>query len=190
MTSANIEELVQEVDNGRVFISLRDGKKHGITKFVTNEDVVLSEIPYEDDEMHGQLRQYYPSGRIQVTITYRNGKQTGEFASFLENGMMQVRSNYVDGKLHGKFTVYNEFGDISSECVYDDGQRHGKYVTYYPKVQGGGICELSFYEQGLLDGDRVTFYNSGEVMSVTPYKRGRPQAYTATYTKTGEIIKQ
>ncbi len=67
--------------------------------------------------------------------------------------------------------------------------KSGKNLLYYPKSQGGGIYELSFFENGLLSGDKVTFYSSGEVMSITPYTEGKAQGYTKTYDKSGAELR-
>ena len=52
-----------------------------------------------------------------------------------------------------------------------------------------GIYELSFYVDDLLSGDKVTFYPTGEVLSVTPYNKGKAQQYTKNYTKDGKELK-
>ncbi|MDR0942170.1 MAG: toxin-antitoxin system YwqK family antitoxin [Holosporales bacterium] len=171
-------ELVQKVDDGRIIINFLNGKKHGLTKFVSNENVTLSEIPYQNDKIHGELKQYYKSGKILSIFTYENGRQNGLFVSFSENGMKQMQANYQNGKLHGEFTAFDEFGDIVRKSVYVDGLKHGECFLYYSKSQGGGIYEVSKYENNLLEGDKTIFYNTGEIMSIIPYKSGKAQAYS------------
>jgi antitoxin component YwqK of YwqJK toxin-antitoxin module len=173
-------EITQEVSGGMVTVSFVNGKKHGPTKFTASDGTVLSEIPYRDDEIHGELRQYYKSGKLLSIVSYENGIQNGQFTSFSENGVMQIQTAYKDGNMNGKFTAYDEFGDVVQECNYIDGQKYGRYTMYYPKLQGGGIFELSYYEMGLLEGDRVTFNPTGETMTVTPYRDGRAQEYCNT----------
>ncbi len=182
-------EFVQEVTNGKVIIHFVNGQKHGKTTFVSPENIILSEINYENDLINGEVKQYYPTGKILSIIEYKNGKQDGKFTTYFENGIKQIQSEYKNGLQHGHFKAFDEFGDVVLECEYIHGLKSGKNLLYYPKSQGGGIYELSFFENGLLSGDKVTFYPSGEVMSITPYIEGKAQGYTKTYDKTGVEIK-
>jgi antitoxin component YwqK of YwqJK toxin-antitoxin module len=171
-------EITKETSDGdHVTISYLNGKKHGITKFISSRGIVQSEISYEDDVIHGDVRQYYPNGELMVVMTYVNGVQTGRFISYHTNGMKQVEANYDNGELHGSFRTFDEFGDVIVEMMYARGQRNGESLLYYPKVQGGGVCESSIFRDGLLEGDKMTFSPSGKVMSVTRYKAGKAQAY-------------
>jgi antitoxin component YwqK of YwqJK toxin-antitoxin module len=181
-------ELVQDTDNGKIVISFLNGRKDGITRFFSLDGTTLSEIPYENDVICGGVKQYYSNGKILSVIEYRNGVQHGTLTSFFENGMEQVVAQYQNGKMDGPFKAFDEFGDIVNECTYCGGQRHGKNLLYYPKSQGGGVFEVSTYKGGCLDGDKVTFYSTGEIMSVTPYVNGRAQSYTIHYSKTGEKL--
>lgn len=181
-------EFIQDVAGGKVVISFVNGKKEGLTTFVSSDNIVLSEINYKDDLIHGKVKQYYPNGSILSISEYENGKQNGPFVSYFENGMEQIRSEYKDNLQDGHFTAFDEFGDVVLECDYIDGLKTGKNLLYYPKSQGGGVYEVSFYEKGLLSGDKITFYASGEVMSVTSYAEGKARSYTKNYDKSGNEI--
>lgn len=181
-------KIVQEVNGGKISISLKNGKKEGITRFVSNSGTLLSEINYKNDLIDGEVRQYYPTGQILTVIEYSKGVQHGMMTSYFENGMKQVEIQYEKGEQHGSFKAFDEFGDIMTECTYVKGKKHGKSVTYYAKSQGGGVYELSFYENGLLSGDKVCFYATGEVLSITPYLEGKPQTYTKNYSKDGKEL--
>lgn len=174
-------ELVQEAANGKVIINFVNGQKYGKTTFVSPENIVLSEIEYKDDIIDGEVRQYYPSGKILSLIEYKAGKQDGKFITYFENGIIQTQSEYKDGLQCGHFKGFDDFGDLISECEYVNGQKSGKSLIYYSKSQGKGIYELSFFENGLLSGDKVTFYPTGEIMTLTPYKEGKAQGYTKIY---------
>ena len=178
-------ELIQEVDGGKIIMNFLNGKKDGITKFISSSGVVLSEINYKNDEINGDVKQYYPTGNVLSIMEYLNGKSQGSFTSFFENSMKQVSSQYQNGEMHGEFKAFDEFGDTLIECTYFKGQKHGKNLLYYSKSQGGGVYEVSFFENGLLNGDKITFYQTGEVMSVTPYSAGKAQTYTKNYSKSG-----
>ena len=182
-------EFVQEVDNGKVILSFKDGKKDGVTKFIDKNGITLSEINYKNDLIHGEIRQYYPNGTLLSIINYEYGIQNGSFTSFYESGMKQLETSYKDGKTDGLFSVYDEFGDKINECLYKDGQKHGKNIIYYPRAQGGTVYEVSYYENGLLTNDKMTFYSNGEIMSTTPYIKGKAQAYSKNFTLSGSETK-
>ncbi|MBR1480161.1 MAG: hypothetical protein IJ599_04730, partial [Alphaproteobacteria bacterium] len=140
------------------------------------------------DELEGEVKQYYPSGSLLSIAEFSGGKQNGMLQTFFENGVPQVVTQYKDGKMHGGFKAFDEFGDVVQECKYANGKKEGKNTIYYPKSQGGGVYEISFYENGLLSGDKVSFYPTGEVMTLTPYSAGKPQMYTKNYSKSGKEI--
>jgi antitoxin component YwqK of YwqJK toxin-antitoxin module len=181
-------ELTQELETGRVVIQYVSGKKHGPTKFFDHNGLVLSEITYKNDQIDGEVKQYGQSGSIISSIMYREGIQHGPFISFYENGMKQMESFYSEGKIDGASVIFDEFGDVISKTQYHAGLKHGKSVVYYPKSQGGGIFELSYYENGKLTGNMCRYYGTGEIMSVTPYTEGKAQAYPKNFSKTGEEI--
>ena len=182
-------EYTEKSETGYITINYENGKKNGVTKFTDYTGIVLSEINYQNDVMDGILKQYYPSGKILSVMNYNQGILDGVFESFFENGIKQFESCYKNGEFEGKFVMYDEFGDKISESMYKNGQKHGKSISYYPKSQGGGIFEVTEFENGLLVNEKVNLYPSGEIMSITPYKSGKAQQYTKTYTKQGKEIK-
>jgi antitoxin component YwqK of YwqJK toxin-antitoxin module len=181
-------EYIEETDTGKIYINFVNGKKNGITKFVNEEGVILSEIEYQADIINGSVKQYYVTGNVMAIIAYKNGIQDGKFTTFYENGLIQFEVNYVKGEFDGPFVTYDEFGDKLSEISYKNGKKQGKSVTYYPKHNGGGPSEISNYENGLLHGDRISLYPTGEILNVTPYIKGKAQEYTKTYNRNGESI--
>ena len=140
-------EFIQDVAGGKVVIHFVDGKKEGLTTFVSSDNIVLSEISYKDDLIHGKVKQYYPNGSILSISEYENGKQNGPFVSYSENGMEQIRSEYKDNLQDGHFTAFDEFGDVVLECDYIDGLKTGKNLLYYPKSQGGEFMKFHFMKK-------------------------------------------
>ena len=173
-TSTTEEETV----DGKIAIEFVSGRKEGFCKYLSKDGGILASMEYHNDELDGLTTQYYPSGTKMVEMRYKSGLLHGEFLAYYENGMLQVKGQYVDGKLHGKYEQFDEFGDKVSECVYEQGRLYGKNLRYFSKLQGGKVCEMSFYENGYLQGDRVTYNISGEVSSITPYVMGKAQRYT------------
>ncbi len=183
-------EYIEETKEGRVYINFVDGVKNGITKFTDTSGTVLSEIEYKNDIIDGKIKQYYPTGNLLSSTSYVNGVPNGDFLTFYENGMKQVEATYLDGKFEGLFITYDEFGDKISECSYKNGLKHGKNIVYYSKANGGGISEISYYENGLLEKDKTELYPTGEILSITPYIHGKAQKYPELFKKDGTIMKK
>jgi antitoxin component YwqK of YwqJK toxin-antitoxin module len=180
-------EVSNETGDGTIIIKFVNGKKEGITKFVNKNGTVLSEIGYKNDIIEGVVKQYYPaSGALLCSMEYSGGKQNGYFKTYYESGGRQVEAMYKNGERNGAYILYDEFGDKAIECIYKDGLKEGKSITYYPKSSGGGIFEYTEYKNGLIEGNKVALYQTGEVLSVTPYVKGNPQEYTKTYGRKGE----
>jgi antitoxin component YwqK of YwqJK toxin-antitoxin module len=171
------ETIIQESGDGKVILQFSETNEISFARSVSNSGVVLSEISYQNGQIHGEVKQFYLSGRIMFLMNYIAGKQSGLFVSFYENGMKQSESNYEEGVLVGPSAVFDEFGDIVMECEYKAGLKHGKSMIYYPKIYGHGIYELSSYEDGLLEGDLINLTPNGEIQSITPYKKGKAQKY-------------
>ena len=176
-------EVIEELESGTLFITYRNGKKNGPSRFEIEPGINEVIMNYEDDLLSGEYIQYYRNGAVMNVMNYSEGILNGPFNSYFENGMIQMSANYSDGAYHGLVTSYDEFGDVISEVPYVQGIIHGKKTIYYPRSQGGGILEVSFYENGLLTGNKILYYNTGEVMSVTPYLNGRPQRYPRLFNK-------
>jgi antitoxin component YwqK of YwqJK toxin-antitoxin module len=158
-------EYREETDSERVVICYKNGKKDGKTSVFSRNGTILFDLFFRDDVLHGPMRQFYSSGQILSITNFVKGKQTGPFLIFFENGMKQTEANYTDGKLNGFFVSFDEFGDKASEIEYSNGARNGKTILYYPKSRGGGILEVSVYEDGLLEGNKVCFHETGEIES-------------------------
>lgn len=178
----------ENTDEGQIIITFVNGLKDGITQFVAKDGVVLSEVEYKNDVIHGISRQYYQSGNVLSTTYYENGKPNGKFTAYYESGIKQLETDYLNGEIHGAFITYDEFGDKISECFYHNGKKHGENVLYYSKSNGGGVSETSHYENGLINGDKISLYPGGEILSITPYIDGKPQEYTKTYDKSGNLM--
>ena len=176
-------EIVEQLDHGTLFVTYVNGKKNGPSRLEIEPGVNEILMHYEDDLLSGECILYYRSGAIMNVMNYIEGVLHGSFNSYFENGMTQMSAYYSNGVYNGLVTSYDEFGDIISEIPYVNGILHGKNVIYYPRAQGGGVLEVSFYENGLLTGNKISYYDNGEVMSVTPYIRGRPQRYPKMFNK-------
>ena len=179
----NLTGIVKELtQNGSIVVPLVNGEIDGCYKYIDDDGVILQEINYKNGILSGDMRQYYKSGVLMLLIKYDNGQTVHEVITYYENGMLQSRTPYSEGKVDGIYKAYDEFGDNMIEIEYKQGKRNGRTVTYYPKLHGGGVYEVSEYKNDLLHGMKHTYDKAGNVASITPYKNGRAQRYAENIT--------
>jgi TonB family protein len=138
------------------------------------------------------VRDYYLSGRIQMSGTYRSIRpdyKTGVFTYYYENGLRQAECEYdhneldgpcrewyengnpksdyfyLDGKRSGSYKSWNEDGTAKLEIQYKDDKKHGYFISYHPN---GKPARKDLYENDeLIEGK--CFNKSGEEIDYYPY---------------------
>ena len=174
-------EYIEELSDGTLCLNFLNGKRHGKCLYKDKNQYVIYEMNFDNDKLHGEFKQYYSNNKLMIVMNYQQGVLQGKFSMFYESGVLQMQANYTNGVYDGLIIMYDEFGDKISETPYKLGKKHGKSLNYYPKSQGGHVSELSYYVDGLLSGDKISFSTDGNVSSVTRYVSGRPQSYPINY---------
>lgn len=109
-------------------------KKKGLWKFYykgTNGRSIMAEVHYKNDVVDGEVKEYYPSGRLQSKIHYKNGVLNGSKMTFYESGIGKYEEYYKDGKKYGKSFEYYENGTTRENAYFKDGMRDGMSMTFY-----------------------------------------------------------
>lgn len=125
-------------------ISLR---RQGVWKFYSADGLLLSELNYKDNKMHGPGIWYYSAtGRIRVTSNYFDGKKDGEYESFFFNGQTQMQGEYTYGKRTGTWTFYySTTGETRQTGKYVNGKMHGTWKYY---KSNGKMTKSVDYDMG------------------------------------------
>lgn len=88
------------------------GKKQGTFKLFSQENnVLLQEETWENDQLHGEHKEYYTTGDIRLKWNYKYGKIDGHFESYYLNGSIWNKGQYMGGIREGTWTHYNEDGN-------------------------------------------------------------------------------
>lgn len=174
--------VTETIDDGTLFITYKNGMKNGPMKLQLENGNLVFTANYQDDVLNGEYISYYPSGSVMSAMCYFNGKLHGKFVHYSENNMPILITHYVNGKYHGLYCCYDEFGDKLLEVMYENGVKNGQSISYYSKKQGGGRFEIANYCNNLLEGNKVSLYPNGKVMTVVPYIHGRAQKYPVTFS--------
>jgi antitoxin component YwqK of YwqJK toxin-antitoxin module len=131
--------------NGKVKaeISIKDNKRHGITKNYSNKGRLLSVVNYANGRKEGKATNYYSSGKVHSTMVFMNGLKEGEAVWYYENGNPYSVNQYVGNKLNGIQRKYYRNGNLQSEIPYKNGQpgtglkeytEEGKLMGDYPVI--------------------------------------------------------
>ncbi len=114
----------------------------------------------------GEVKWYYPNGKLQLVRHYKNEKQNGSVKRYFEDGTLKTEGNVVNGAYKNGTFVFKA--------------QHPTHVVNYK--DGAVVERLSFYEatktvaerQFIAQHDQVqksTFYNkSGKVIASMTYK--------------------
>lgn len=149
----------------------------------------------KDGLLHGQFLQFYPSGKLKGECFYREGKLYGLSSFFSEEntllsatwfydgvpvgksrqyyrgGPLYSLQRYKKGKLHGKQEYFYEDSAIKSSLMYREGELHGGVELFWPN---GQIKRRAFFAQGLREGEDFIWSESGILLDLGEYEKGKP----------------
>lgn len=121
--------------------------------------------------------------------TYKDGKTEGPLKIYNKKGILIIHFNYINNKKEGKYEMYNpQTGILFKTGLYKNDKLEGETIIYEEK---GFIIAKENYKQGLLDGDRIYYYPTGEnkVMKKRSYKEGR-ELSSITFYMSGGIMEE
>lgn len=102
------------------------------------------------------IKDYYPSGALEIEGEAKNGVLHGLAKMYYENGNLKESGNFVNGKPEGIYRTYYESGALLSELHYKNGLRNRSGKIYYENgdlLAEGNIVDdffnfKSYYEDG------------------------------------------
>jgi len=141
----NVRMVRQYFSNGylKAEITVKDNKRHGITKNYSSTGRLLSTVNYVNGKKEGKTTNYYSNGNMHSTILYKNGVKEGDAIWYYKSGKIYSINPFVNNKLNGVQKKYYENGKLQAEVLYKDGQpgiglkeytHEGKLITDYPKI--------------------------------------------------------
>jgi antitoxin component YwqK of YwqJK toxin-antitoxin module len=148
-------------------------------------------------------------GNMHINAVDELGRKQGEWTVYDGYGGLKYKGTYVDGKPKGKFIYYYPTGEIQAEVKNIDLGKvryvqmfhangklmaEGKYVNQtkdsiwnYYNGSDGSLSLVEYYENAVRQGEWKTYYPSGQVMEIIPYKDGRKQGSWIQYFTDGNI---
>jgi antitoxin component YwqK of YwqJK toxin-antitoxin module len=160
-----------------------DDELHGQQIQYRNEGIKYSESNYIHGKRCGLSIDYWDNGNICDVTDYIDGKACfsencredayGKSLRFYENGHPRIVENYKGGKKHGEYIIYCEDGNLHEMGQYDNDKKIGEWKSWWYRERlnkyklnsnaevKDGLHEISHYNDGLLDGEFITYHLDG-----------------------------
>ena len=83
---------------------------------------LFATVKVKDSLQDGEMKMFYPNGKVMGTSTFKNGKLNGISKVFYENGKIMTKMNFKDDELDGEAILYDEDGKIITKQFYKNGE--------------------------------------------------------------------
>ena len=81
-------------------------------------DTLASTMQIKNFLPEGEVKIFFPSGKLLSTFYIKNGTMDGTMKAFYENGKIRMIGHFKDGKKDGEFIEYDEDGSIVDKALY------------------------------------------------------------------------
>lgn len=81
-------------------------------------DILVSSMQIKNSIPEGEVKIFFPSGKLLSTFYIKNGTMDGTMKAFYENGKIRMIGHFKDGKKDGEFIEYDEDGNIINKALY------------------------------------------------------------------------
>ena len=168
-----------------------NGKHHGIWRKHYKGTKVLR---YEGEFFHGkevgEFRFYINDNGKQVLSATRTFSRTGDTAQvkFFNPQGKVISEGTMKGKTYiATWKYYQNKGDnlLIIERYNDNGYLEGERLTYY---ENGQVAELQHYIKGKLEGESKWYSESGVVLKAFEYANGELNGPAKYYNFKGELV--
>lgn len=168
-------------------------------EFKKKEFIPFKEFIYEvkDGLKNGKYTKYSEEGKIMEEGNYINDKQEGEWKYFHLNGNLKAIGKFLGGDgsnlgntgiprngREGTWKFYYESGKIEETRPYNNGLINGLSIEYY---ENGNKKGEGTYVQDELDGKWIGYYETGLKQWETIYSHGKRNGQAKNYYSNGSI---
>jgi hypothetical protein len=145
-----------------------------VKKNYYDDGSLMSEIPMQDGQIQGTVKNYYASGKLHSKAIYSEGEKTQTIWYYESGGVYRV-TPYKDGNMHGIRKFYNRDQSLRAEVPYEHGypvEGTREYTTSGTVVKKG-YPTIQFQQVNELEHNRVVlrFHLSNFAKSVKYYQR-------------------
>ena len=83
---------------------------------------LFATVKVKDSLQDGEMKIFYPTGKVMGTSIFKNGKLNGVSKTFYENGKIMMKMNFKNDELEGEAIIYDEDGKILDKQFYKNGE--------------------------------------------------------------------
>ncbi|ALW85951.1 hypothetical protein AUC43_13100 [Hymenobacter sedentarius] len=143
------------------------------------------------NNLEGPSTSYYESGQVKTKLTYHNGVPTGHALEYFENGNLREDIDYSNNGHDRKITRYHDVaGKLpQAEEQYKNNKPTGTWKEFYPDGKTPRKAE-TYGPTGRLLGDRLTYFENGQVQSRQPFVNGFSSGVAQEYFPSGKLRKE
>lgn len=147
------------------------GKKQGYWKKYDKNKKLVYEGRFEKDVPVGTFTYYYTNGNKKSISNFLNGTHKVETIMFDENGVKAAEGLFIDQKKQGRWNYYASNGTTIKVETYKNGAKDGEWITFSLKT--GFPLLKENYKDNQLDGERISYFVTGQVMTKEQYLIGK-----------------
>lgn len=145
----------------------------------------------ENGKRHGSWKGYYEDDPSQIKFegTFEHGKETGLFKFYqpgLKNPVATRLFSPDSDVAEVKFLAQN--GKVISEGRMRGTTRIGQWKYYHKNSDK--LLMTENYEDGILEGEKTTYFDNGRVAEETFYRQGELHGERILYSEKGVILEQ
>ncbi|GHB31576.1 toxin-antitoxin system YwqK family antitoxin [Mongoliitalea lutea] len=160
---------------------LRNGLMEGLWRFENPRTrQLIQTINFEAGIREGLLTTFQAGNVKRSERQYRNNKLNGSYREFDSTGALILEMSFADSIPVGSYKEY--FGrdgnfswlnprQVKLEGQYQNGKREGQWVSFYDT---GELLSREIYKDGRRDGPYREFFPQGDIMVEVDYRNGEP----------------
>lgn len=168
-----------------------NGKRHGPWKGYYEDDP--SQLKYEGAFEQGKeigLFKFYQPGLKKPVATrfFSPDSDIAEVQFLAQNGKVISEGKMRGAKRIGQWKYYHKNPDkLMMTENYENGVLNGEKTTYF---ENGNIAEKSFYKNGLLHGERILYSLNGVILEQMVYVDGALHGPAKFFNGKGELLSE
>ncbi|MCF8235304.1 MAG: hypothetical protein K9G67_09280 [Bacteroidales bacterium] len=142
---------------------------NNIKKEYYEDGSLQSEVPYQNDQIHGRAVWYDQKGNKMMEAHYDQGKLNGSLIRYYENGNKEALEYYKHDLKDSISVNWNALGQKISEVFYKDDILHGSYKKWY---ENGQLQVEGQYHMGDFGGRWMYYDLTGNIVGIGDFKKG------------------
>lgn len=146
---------------------------------------------HEDGTRHGIWEKKFDGiEQIRYSGTFDHGVEIGDFKFYSRGfpGQPTAIKTFSEKGKKAEVRFYSQRGRVISKGVEVDRKKEGKWEYYHNR--GDKLMMEEYYENGLLEGERLSYYENGVISEKINFLQGKKQGKQLVYSVKNVLIKE